>query len=95
MIMEDDLGTPDLRFERRGPLAWCIIDRPQSRNALTSRMYFGIRRAIDIVDRAPDLHALIITGVGDVFCPGGDLRPDVQAADAGSADINVGDLIGQ
>ena len=49
--MSDDLGTPHLRFERRGPLGWCIIDRPESRNALTSRMYFGIRRAAEYYTR--------------------------------------------
>jgi enoyl-CoA hydratase len=70
----EDLGTPYLRFERRGPLAWCIVDRPDSRNALTSAMYFGIRRAVDLVNRDPDLAALIITGTGDVFIPGGELR---------------------
>lgn len=90
----DDLGTPDLRFERNGALAWCVIDRPQARNALTSRMYFGIRRAVDIVNKDPDLHALIITGVDDVFCPGGDLRREVQTADSGASDIDVGELIG-
>lgn len=70
----DDLGTPYLRFERKGPLAWCVIDRPDSRNALTSAMYFGVRRAVDLVNRDPDLAALIITGTGDVFVPGGELR---------------------
>lgn len=94
-MVGDDLGTPHLRLERSGPIAWCIIDRPDSRNALTSRMYFGIRRSIDIVERDPDLHALIITGVGDVFSPGGDLRGDRQAADQGEAQIDMGDLIGQ
>jgi enoyl-CoA hydratase/carnithine racemase len=92
--MSDDLGTPHLRFERRGPIGWCIIDRPESRNALTSRMYFGVRCAVELVDKDPALHALIITGVGDVFCPGGDLRRDVQAADTGSASVDVGALIG-
>lgn len=70
----DDLGSPYLRFERKGPLAWCVIDRPDSRNALTSAMYFGVRRAVDLVNRDPDLAALIITGTGDVFVPGGELR---------------------
>src|SRR5260370_7587630 len=70
----DDLGTPYLRFERQGPLAWCVVDRPDSRNALTSAMYFGIRRAVDLVNRDPELAALIITGTGDVFMPGGELR---------------------
>jgi enoyl-CoA hydratase/carnithine racemase len=92
--MTDDLGTPHLRFERRGPLGWCIINRPESRNALTSRMYFGIRRAVDLVNNDPDLRALVITGVGDVFCPGGDLRRDVQKADSASASVDLGELIG-
>jgi enoyl-CoA hydratase len=70
----DDLGTPYLKFRRSGPLAWCIVDRPDSRNALTSAMYFGIRRAVDLANRDPDLGALIITGTGDVFMPGGELR---------------------
>jgi enoyl-CoA hydratase len=69
----DDLGTRHLRFERRGPIAHLTVDRPEARNALTSAMYFGIRIAIDIVNREPELHALVITGTGDVFIPGGEM----------------------
>ena len=92
--MVDDLGTGHLRLERRGPIAWCIIDRPEARNALTARMYFGIRKAVELVNRDPDLHALVITGSGDAFCPGGDLRPEVQRADAVAGAADIGALIG-
>jgi len=71
--MEDELGTAMLRLEREGPVAWCVIDRPDARNALTPAMYFGLKRAVHLVNSDPDLAALIITGVGDVFAPGGDL----------------------
>jgi enoyl-CoA hydratase len=71
--MEHQLGTSGLRFERDGRIAWCIIDRPAARNALTPSMYFGVKRAVRLVNADPDLAALIITGVGDVFAPGGDL----------------------
>src|SRR5437868_14080582 len=71
--MADDLGTPALRFEREGSIAWCTIDRPHARNALTPGMYYGIKRAVHLVNTDPDLAALIITGVDDVFAPGGDL----------------------
>src|SRR3954463_3934039 len=71
--MGDDLGTPALRFEREGSIAWCTIDRPSARNALTPSMYFGIKRAVRLVNSDPDLAALILTGTGDVFAPGGDL----------------------
>ncbi len=71
--MTYDLGTPNLRFEPDGSIAWCVIDRPAARNALTPAMYYGIKRAVRIVNTEPDLAALIITGAGDVFAPGGDL----------------------
>src|SRR5580700_11579633 len=71
--MDNELGAAGLRLEREGPIAWCIIDRPAARNALTPAMYFGIKRAVRLVNSDPDLAALIITGTGDVFAPGGDL----------------------
>jgi len=69
----DWLGTPYLKFERHGPLAHCTVDRPEARNAMTPAMYFGVRVAVDVVNRDPDLAGLLITGTGDVFIPGGDL----------------------
>ncbi|MGH9233707.1 MAG: enoyl-CoA hydratase/isomerase family protein [Acidimicrobiales bacterium] len=68
----DWLGTPYLRFERHGPLAHVVVDRPEARNALTPAMYFGMRYAVDHVGRDDDLAGLLITGSGDVFMPGGD-----------------------
>ena len=69
----DDLGTPHLRLERQGLIAWCVIDRPAARNPFTPAMYYGIKRAVQVVNEDPDLAALVITGTGDVFAPGGDL----------------------
>lgn len=69
----DWLGTPYLRFERRGPFGVVTLDRPEARNAMTPAMYFGIRYAVTHVEADPDLAGLLITGTGDVFAPGGDL----------------------
>jgi enoyl-CoA hydratase/carnithine racemase len=77
----DHLGTNCLRFERDGPIGWCTIDRPQARNALTSAMYLGIKRAVRLTNSDPDLRALILTGIGDVFAPGGDLGGRNEAGD--------------
>lgn len=79
--MSDDLGTPYLRFERRGSVGWCIVDRPEAKNALTAAMYFGLRYAVDVVANAPELRALVITGTGDVFIPGGDMSGAVAQTD--------------
>jgi enoyl-CoA hydratase len=72
----DWLGTPYLQFERRGPIAVCTVDRPDKRNAMTPAMYFGVRYAVDHVNRSDELVGLLITGRGDVFIPGGDLSGD-------------------
>jgi enoyl-CoA hydratase/carnithine racemase len=69
----DWLGTPYLRLERHGSMAHCVVDRPAMRNAMSPAMYFGIRYAIDHVNREADLAGLLITGTGDAFIPGGDM----------------------
>ena len=69
----DWLGTPYLRFERHGSLAHCVVDRPEKRNAMTPAMYFGVRRAVDVVNGDAALAGLLITGTSDVFIPGGDM----------------------
>lgn len=69
-----DVGAQCLKLEQQGPILWCQIDRPNARNAFTPAMYFGIKRAVRLVnDRNNDLRALIIIGTNDVFAPGGDL----------------------
>jgi enoyl-CoA hydratase len=82
----DWLGTPYLRFERHGPLAHCVVDRLEKRNALTPAMYFGIRYAVNHTDATAELAGLLLTGTGDVFMPGGDL--------SGRHDDNWADLPG-
>jgi len=86
---DQDLGSRHLRWERRGAVAWVFIDRPERRNALTSNMYFGVRRAVDTVNHSSSLRALVITGTGDVFAPGGELggRHD-------DSDVDYGALLG-
>jgi enoyl-CoA hydratase/carnithine racemase len=69
----DWLGTPYVRLERHGSLAYCIVDRPEARNAMTGSMYFAVRYAVDVVNADPGLSGLLLTGTGDVFIPGGDL----------------------
>ncbi|HTU38345.1 MAG TPA: enoyl-CoA hydratase/isomerase family protein [Acidimicrobiales bacterium] len=87
MAQTDDLGAAGLRFEREGAVAWCVIDRPDARNALTPAMYFGIKRAVNLVNQDPDLAALVITGTGDVFAPGGDLGGRREPGDEPTPDI--------
>jgi enoyl-CoA hydratase len=87
--MQSELGSQFLHWDERDSIGWVRIDRPEKRNALTSNMYFGIRQAVDRVNQTPRLRALVITGTGDVFAPGGDLT---GAAEDG--ELDVGRLLG-
>lgn len=91
--MSDDLGAAGLRFERDGVIGWCVIDRPAARNALTPAMYFGIKRAVHLVNSDPDLAALIITGTDDVFAPGGDLGGRAEPGDALPPELSGQDVL--
>ena len=88
--MAQELGTSSLRLEQEGSIAWCIIDRPAARNALTPAHVLRHQAGGAARQHRPDLAALIITGVDDVFAPGGDLggrsepgetRPDAVGSD--------------
>jgi enoyl-CoA hydratase/carnithine racemase len=85
--MHDDLGAAGLRLEREGSIAWCVIDRPAARNALTPAMYYGIKRAVRLANTDPRIAALIITGTGDVFAPGGDLGGRSDPGDSPPDDV--------
>jgi enoyl-CoA hydratase/carnithine racemase len=68
-----DLGAPELRGRIEGDVLTVTIDRPDKRNAVTADGYHGIKKAAMIVADEPGLSFLVITGVDDVFCAGGDM----------------------
>jgi enoyl-CoA hydratase/carnithine racemase len=71
--MDFDLGSKYLRFEQRGSVGYVTIDRPERRNAMTTNMYLGVRRAVRRLEDSADLAAIVLTGSGDTFCVGGDM----------------------
>lgn len=57
------------------------FNRPHKKNALTPGMYDGLLRALESASQRSDLHALVLTGVGDAFCAGGDVKRMANAPD--------------
>ena len=68
-----DLLAEELTCSIVGDTLTVTIDRPEKRNALTGSGYHGIKRAAMIVADEPRLQFLVITGVDDAFCAGGDM----------------------
>jgi enoyl-CoA hydratase/carnithine racemase len=62
-----------VRYEREGPVAWVTIDRPEARNALNQAVRTGLFEAVARFN-ADDAAVLVLTGAGEAFCAGGDLK---------------------
>lgn len=60
--------------ERDGGVLTVTLNRPEAKNALSPGMLAGMYRAWRLLDDDPALHVAILTGRGDVFCAGADLK---------------------
>jgi enoyl-CoA hydratase/carnithine racemase len=61
--------------EKRGPVQWLTIDRPERRNALSHEVAVGLARGLDAAEADAQCRAVVLTGAGDkAFCAGGDLQ---------------------
>ena len=50
------------------------MDRPEARNALRAEDYEAMHRAFNDASSDPTVGAVVVTGVGDTFCGGQDLK---------------------
>src|SRR3984957_4241273 len=69
-----DTGTSELLCEIRDRVALITLSRPEARNALSDRLTSALRRMIKQCGDDPEVGALLITGAGNAFCAGGDVK---------------------
>jgi enoyl-CoA hydratase len=60
--------------EREGHVVIVTLNRPEAKNALSAGMLAGMYRAWRMLDEDAELRVGILTGRGDVFCAGADLK---------------------
>jgi enoyl-CoA hydratase len=68
------MNTDHCLLEREGHVLVVTLNRPEAKNALSSGMLAGMYRAWRLLDADPELRVAILTGRGDVFCAGADLK---------------------
>jgi enoyl-CoA hydratase len=61
-------------IEREGHVLIVTLNRPEAKNALSPGMLAGMYKAWRMLDEDPELRVAILTGRGDVFCAGADLK---------------------
>lgn len=76
--------TDSVRYERDGPVAVVTIDRPEAKNAVDDVVAVGLRDAWRRFDEDDEAHVGVLTGTGEDFCAGADLKKmDLEDRDEG------------
>jgi enoyl-CoA hydratase len=63
-----------VEYEQRGRAAVLTIRRPEARNAINGEVARAMEAAIDRLEGDPEVWVGVLTGEGEVFCAGADLK---------------------
>ncbi len=72
--MNIDTGTQALLCSVEDGVATITLNRPEARNALGEELTPALRRMIRKAGDDPEVGAVLITGAGNAFCAGGDVK---------------------
>ncbi|MDA0655085.1 MAG: enoyl-CoA hydratase-related protein [Proteobacteria bacterium] len=66
--------TDHLKLEVKDNIATMTLNRPEVRNALSTEMVDAFVENLEDIRTNPDIQAVVLTGAGDAFCAGGDIK---------------------
>jgi len=55
-------------------ITWVILNRPEKRNAMSPQLHFDMADVLNELESDPQTKVLILTGAGEAWCAGQDLR---------------------
>jgi enoyl-CoA hydratase/carnithine racemase len=74
-------GEPKVVYEKRGPVARIRLNRPEVKNAIDVETHELLREIWADFAADADLRVAVLTGTGDAFCAGADLKTHVPEWD--------------
>ena len=77
-------------YQVKERVAYITINRPEKRNALNEKVVAGLKTAFDQAEKSPEVKVVILTGSGNAFCSGADLKY-LQNLQQYSLDENIQD----
>jgi 2-(1,2-epoxy-1,2-dihydrophenyl)acetyl-CoA isomerase len=87
---EEEMAMTDTVLRHQaGAVATITINRPAARNALTTETKVGLLDALRDCSADGGIRAVILTGAGQAFCAGQDLREHAELMDAGATPIDT------
>jgi enoyl-CoA hydratase/carnithine racemase len=64
----------DVLITQAGPILEILLNRPEKKNALTQAMYAAVADAFRRADEDPRVRVVLLTGAGDTFTSGNDIK---------------------
>ncbi len=81
--------TDSVRWDLDGAVATITLNRPRARNALTAELKTALLGVLRQAASSPGIRAVLITGAGQAFCAGQDLREHAELLEAAGQDEAV------
>jgi len=63
-----------VKVECEGGIAWVTLNRPEKRNAMSPQLHHEMAEILDALEFEPQAKVLVLTGAGDAWCAGQDLK---------------------
>ena len=81
MAEQLDISTRNCTIEKEGHTLIVTLNRPEAKNALSPTMMVGMYKAWHHLEDDDDLYCGVLTGKGDTFCAGMDLKHGPQGGE--------------
>ncbi|VTU45790.1 2,3-dehydroadipyl-CoA hydratase (plasmid) [Variovorax sp. SRS16] len=72
--MTSSADSPVVTFEREGPVVVLALNRPDTRNMISTELTDALLEALDRINADVSIKCAILTAHGNVFCAGGNLK---------------------
>jgi enoyl-CoA hydratase/carnithine racemase len=80
------MGYSAIKFSKRDQVVRITLNRPEARNAVNPEVIAELTKAAEEIGNSSDVKAVVLTGEGDSFCAGADLK---FLQEAMSADLDA------
>ena len=78
-----DTGTEDLLARLEDGVLTLTLNRPQARNAMSGAMNQALGQQLAWAELAPEVKVVVLTGAGQGFCAGGDVKSMARTNESG------------
>ena len=88
-----DTGTDDLLADLDTGVLTLTLNRPQARNAMSDAMNQALGRQLAAAELDPEIRCVVLTGAGQGFCAGGDVKGMADRNAGGGRSVSIDEAI--